>query len=130
MAHESKIRVLGVVSAEFSNGVSGLGRAIGELSAHAGVATLLLDLSLRAIDPVKGGWMPQSAHGMLQWTVRDTAGDLASYDLIVVTLPPIADLPDDAINPIVFGVPVTTERAGRARKRRKKQESRNAQAER
>jgi len=127
MALESKIRVLGLASPQSASGVSMLARSIAEVSAHSGIATLLLDLSRRAGDSVTGGWVPRPGRGP-QLAVRDLAGfeilfgdpapgarflfnnvaqlrlameqELAPYGLIVVDLAPIGIIPDDAINPL------------------------------
>jgi hypothetical protein len=125
MAHDAGIRTLGLANPDFCDGVSFLGRSIAEISADAGVVTLLLDLSRPAVD--QGGWNPRS-NGTDVRVARDPAGfdiiygdctpasrgvfnnvaqlrnaingKLASYGMIVINMAPVADIPDDAINPI------------------------------
>jgi len=126
-AQEAKVRVLGLASSEPATRVPHLARSIAEVATHADVNTLLLDLSVQEGDTARVGWVPGNFHAQTL-PVRDVAGfdvlfgdptasarylfnnvaqlrtsieqDLSSYGLIVVDLAPIADMPDNAINPM------------------------------
>jgi hypothetical protein len=131
MAHESNIRSLGLVDSEAGAVVGALGRSIAGVSAQAGVRTLLLDLIPRAVDAMKGGWHPRSGQAA-RLTAHDPDGfdvlyadaspgsrllfnnvaqlrtalkdDLATYGLVVLNLPPAADIPEEAINPLAVAL--------------------------